>query len=187
MISTLSPTLPKYSADLATTAPALDVLIQPPSLGKRASRAIVRFLIVFCIAVAATLAWQSYGDAARAIIATSWPQLAWLAPEALPQAASQPPAAAPAATASPELQQLREDLAQLKQELEQFKEIPSAFASLRQRVDQVAAGQQQIAGDIAKLATRQQEVLHKLASPPPARPAAAPKPKPVTPPSSETR
>ncbi len=35
-----------------------------PSLRKRASRALSRFLIAFCIGVAATLAWESYGDAA---------------------------------------------------------------------------------------------------------------------------
>ena len=36
-----------------------------PSLRKRALRAISRFLITFCSGVAATLAWQWYGDAAR--------------------------------------------------------------------------------------------------------------------------
>jgi len=47
-----------------------------PSLGKRASRGLVRFLIVFSIGVCTTLVWQWYGDVARAMIATSWPQLA---------------------------------------------------------------------------------------------------------------
>ncbi len=66
-----------------------------PSLGKRASRALARFLVTFCIGVAATLAWLSYGDAAREMIASSSPQLGWLAPQA---AAPQPaaPAAPPA-------------------------------------------------------------------------------------------
>ena len=50
--------------------PDLDEIIRP-SLGKRVSRRLVRFLIVFSIGVGATLAWQSYGDAARAMIATS--------------------------------------------------------------------------------------------------------------------
>ena len=150
----------------------LDEMIRP-SLGKRASRGLVRFLIVFSIGVGTTLAWQSYGDAARAMIATSWPQLASLAPE--PVSVSQPaPTAAPQATASPELQQLKEDLAQLKQELQQLKEIPAALASLRQSVDQLAGSQQEIAGTIAKLAAQ------KPASPP--RPAPAPKP--LTPPSA---
>ena len=121
------------------------------------------------IGVGATLVWQWYGDAARAMIATSLPQLASLAPEpaSVPQAAL---AAAPQAAASPELRQL--------------KEIPSALASLRQSVDQLAGSQQQIAGTIAKLGTRQQQLLHKLATPPP-RPTPAPKP--VTPPQSEVR
>jgi len=159
-----------------------------PSFGERALRGLVRFLIIFSIGVGATLAWQWYGDAARAMIVTSWPQLASLAPEpaSVPQAAPELTTAAPRATASPELQQLKEDLAQLKQELQQLKEIPLALASLRQSVDQLAGSQQQIAGTIAKLGTRQQELLHKLASPPP-RPAPAPAPKPVTLPQSEVR
>src|SRR5262249_4671548 len=142
-----------------------------PSLGKRASRRLVRFLIVFSIGVGTTLAWQSYGDAARATIATSWPQLAALAPEPapVPQAAPEQTAAVPQATGSPELQQLKEDLAQLKQDLQQFKEIPPALASLRQSVDQLAGSQQEIAGTIAKLAAQ------KPASPPRPAPATAPK------------
>src|SRR6516225_5246443 len=139
----------------------LDELIRP-SLGKRASRRLVRFLIVFSIGVGTTLAWQLYGDAARAMIATSWPQLASLAPEtaSVPQPPPAQTAAAPQATASPELQQLKEDLAQLKQELQQLKEIPAALASLRQSVDRLAGSQQQIAGTIAKLGAQ------KPASPP---------------------
>ena len=148
-----------------------------PSLGKRVSRRLVRFLIVFSIGAGTTLAWQWYGDAARAMIATSWPQLASLAPEPTP--APEQIAAAPQATASPELQQLKEDLAQVKQELQQLKEMPAALASLRQSVDQLAGSQQQIAGKIAKLSTQ------KPASPP--RPAPAPAPKPLTPAQSEVR
>jgi hypothetical protein len=142
-----------------------------PSLGKRASRGLVRFLIVFSIGVGATLAWQSYGDVARAMIATSWPQLASLAPEPTP--APEQIAAGPQATISPELQQLKEDMAQLKQEIQQLREIPAALASLRQSVDQLAGSQQQIAGTIAKLGAQ------KPASPP--RPAPAP-PKSLAPP-----
>src|SRR5262249_240870 len=51
-----------------------------PSLGRRASRGLARFLIIFSIGIGATLAWQSYGDAARAMLANSSPQLGWLAP-----------------------------------------------------------------------------------------------------------
>jgi hypothetical protein len=77
----------------------LDEIIRP-SLGKRVSRGLVRFLIVFSIGVGATLAWQWYGDSARA----TWPQPE---PASVQQAAL---AAAPQATAPPELQQLKDDL-----------------------------------------------------------------------------
>jgi hypothetical protein len=171
----------------ALERPGLDMMADSapdelrPSLGKRASRGLIRFLIVFSIGVCTTLAWQWYGDAARAMIASSWPQLASLAPEtaSVPQAASEQTAAGPQTTASPELQPLKEDLAQLKQELQQLKEIPAALASLQQSVDRLASSQQQIAGTIAKLGTQ------KPASPP--RPAPHPAPKPLTPPQSEVR
>jgi len=195
MDSTVAPTPPKFPQDFM--APFLDRIdrgaaevraaaLQPDDLARpglhemadadldevirpRVSRGFVLFLIVFSIGVGAILAWQLYGDAARAMIATS------LAPEpaSVPQAAP----AAPQATASPELQQLKEDLAQLKQEFQQLKEMPAALASLRQSVDQLAGSQQEIAGKVAKLSTQ------KPASPP--RPAPAPKP--LTPSQAEVR
>ena len=50
-----------------------------PTALENHSRALSRFLIVFCGGVAATLAWWSYGDAARRMIASSYPQLRSLA------------------------------------------------------------------------------------------------------------
>jgi hypothetical protein len=177
-VAALQPDLVPPGFD-AMAGSALDEI--RPSLGNRASRGLVRFLIVFSIGVGATLAWQSYGDAARAMIATSWPQLASLAPEtaSVPQAAPEQTAAAPQSAAAPELQQLKEDLAQLKQELQPLKDMPAALASLQQSVDRLAGSQQQMAGTIAKLGAQ------KHASPP--RPAPAPTPKPLTPPQSEVR
>jgi len=170
MASTVSPTASEFSADLSSR-PSRDSMIKRPSLGKRASRSLTRFLIIFCFGVAATLAWQSYGDAAREMIANSYPQLSWLAPQAAPlaQTASDMPAPAPSATPSPELKQLS-----------------LAFATMRQSVDQLAASQQQMADGIAKLAADQQELLHKISAPPP-RPAPAPARKPVPLQSSEAR
>jgi hypothetical protein len=45
-------------------------------------RFLVRFLVLFafCLGVVATLAWQSYGDAARQMIANTSPRLSWFAP-----------------------------------------------------------------------------------------------------------
>jgi hypothetical protein len=130
-----------------------DLRSKRPSLGKRAVRGLTRFLIVFCIGVAATLGWQAYGDKAREMIADSSPRLGWLAPHAQ---------TAPAAS-SPDAQQL--------------KDMSLGLAAVQQSVDQlaaqVAAGQQQMASDIAK--------LQRGISVPPTWPAAAPASKPVPP------
>jgi len=134
-----------------------------PSLGRRVLRKLGRLLVIFCLGVCSTLAWQSYGDTARAMIAKSSPQLGWVAPQPVPVV---PPAAqetAPA-SASPEFQQLA-----------------FALAALRQNVDllttQIAAGQQQMAGEIAKLRTDEQEILRKVSTaasrPPAQKPIAA--------------
>jgi phosphotransferase system glucose/maltose/N-acetylglucosamine-specific IIC component len=47
----------------------------------------VRFLVIFVIGVAAGIAWQSYGNAARGAIAGWSTHLAWLAPPAEPAGA----------------------------------------------------------------------------------------------------
>ena len=56
------------------------------------------------------------------------------------------------------------------------------LAALRQSVDQLAAGQERMTGDIAKLQTAAQGILDKISAPPP-RPAGATarKPAPLTP------
>ena len=155
----------------ATKRSSLDPITKRPSLARRVRRGSARFLTIFCLGVATTLAWQSYGDAARGMIANSSPQLAWLAPKTVPVAPTAPNAVT-AAVASPELQQLA-----------------LGFAAVRQSVDlltsQFAASQQQMGSDIAKLQADEQEILHKLSAAPP-RPTAAPahKPAPVTPPPS---
>jgi hypothetical protein len=85
MSSRLSPTQSKFSPRWAI--PSLEISAQhdlenarvsskPPSLG----RTIFRFVIAFCLGVAATSGWQSYGDAARGMIANWSEQFGWLAP-----------------------------------------------------------------------------------------------------------
>lgn len=56
-------------------------LIDGPSRTRRASRGFVRYVIAIGIGVAGTLAWQSYGEAAKRTIAANAPQLGW-SPEA---------------------------------------------------------------------------------------------------------
>ena len=106
-----------------------------PSLGKRSLLALVRYLITFCIGVSATLAWQSYGNAARQMIANSSPVLGWLAPPAPPLVQVVSDQVVPAEPATP---------------------------SLQQTVDQLTAKLQQMAGDIATLQATQQAILRKV-------------------------
>jgi pyruvate/2-oxoglutarate dehydrogenase complex dihydrolipoamide acyltransferase (E2) component len=148
-----------------------------PSFRKRA----LRTLLTFCLGIAATLGWQSYGDVARELIANSTPQLAWLAPpagaveQAAPEtvASAAPAIAAPVASA-PDPQQLNA--------------TSLGLAAVRQSVDRLAAqlttNQQQMASEIAKLQVAEQDILQKVSAPPqvsapPPRPAAAPARKPV--------
>ena len=177
MNARFTPTQFEFPAHLGAARPtgdgmnqsSLDAAIIRPSLGRRALRRLARFSLVFGVGVGTTLAWQAYGDAARAMIANSTPQLGWLGPQTAPVV---PIAPATAGATSSDLQQLA-----------------FGVAAVRQSVDlltaQLAAGQGQMGGDIAKLQADQQEILHKLSAGPP-RPAAAPalKPAPVTPPPS---
>src|SRR5215813_4398606 len=64
--------------------------------------AFARYLIAIFIGVAGTLAWQSYGGAAREAVAKWSPQLGWLAPPAVPVAQT-----APAASTSASPDQLK--------------------------------------------------------------------------------
>ncbi len=126
----------------------------------------MRLLITFCIGVAVTLAWQSYGDAAREMIANSSPQLSWLAPQAA-VAQTAPDAIAPP-TSSLDPQQL--------------KEMSADLAAVRQKVDeltaQVAAGQEQMARDFAaKLQAAEQDIVATISVPSP-QPTTARRPAP---------
>jgi len=122
-----------------------------------------RFMMAFCIGIAATLAWQSYGDAAREMAANSSPAFIWLAPPAAPNVrlATDQVTQAPV-TSSFDRQQLKAALLDL--------------AATRQSVEQLAAQYQQMVGDIATMQAAQQTILRKVSSPPapPPRQTAAP-------------
>jgi methyl-accepting chemotaxis protein len=176
--------------------------ITQQSLRKRASRVLARFLITFCIGVAAALAWQSYGDAARQIIASSYPQLGWLAPHAEPVAQDAPDMIAVAARAANSLDQqkfdaLSLDLDAVRQSIDRIatsiaagqeqmtRSIDGIAARLQQMTrsfDQLAADQEQMTREITKLQAVEQYVLYKNSEPSP-RPALAPARNPVPRPS----
>lgn len=157
---------------------------------RRSSRGFGRYLVAILIGVAASLAWQSYGDVAKQIVATRAPELGsspeakhmiaswiellgWTKPlpvesKAAPVTQTAPEMVAPKAPAAPSI-----DPAQVQQ-------IARDLATLRQTVEQLAAGQ-------AKLEAADVEILAKVTpAPPPPRPIAAParKPPPIAPPSS---
>jgi hypothetical protein len=112
---------------------------------------------------AATLGAQLCGDAIREMIASLHPQLAWLAPEtAFAKAAPEIEPPTPGTT-SPDWQEL--------------KSILMNFAAVRQNVDRLAVGQQQMASDIANLKAAEQDILGKMNSAPPPEHIPLPAPK----------
>jgi hypothetical protein len=137
-----------------------------PSLSRRAARS----LIIFCMGIAATLAWQSYGEVARETIASSFPQLGWLEPQTI------------GAGTIPEMRS-RITPATPSESEELLKSILVNLAAVRQSVDQLTAdflaSQQQMASEIAKLKAAEQDSFDTISSAPPPQPAAAPARKPV--------
>jgi hypothetical protein len=130
-----------------------------PSLGKRAPLAFARHLIVFFTGVVATLAWQTYGDAARHLIAP---------------AASTPD--------QPQFNALSLDLDAVRRSIDGLAtgigaSIATSQEQITRSVDQLAAGLDQITREITKLQAVEQYVLHRNPEPPP-RPATAPAPAP---------
>jgi hypothetical protein len=168
-----------------------------PSLRKQASRAFSRFLITFCIGGASTLAWQSYGDAARAMIANSYPQLGWLAPQAEPVAQNVPETIALVAPSfdqqqinarSLDLDAVRQSIDRIATSIAAIQEQMSRSADriateqIARSVAELAAGQEQMTREITKLQAVEQYVLYKSPDPAP-RPAPAPARNPVLRPS----
>lgn len=112
-----------------------------PPLRKRASRALSRFVTTFGIGVIATLAWQSYGDAARQMIANSYPQLGWLAPRGASTAQKAPDTTAPGASLT------------LYPDHQQFDAMLRDFYAMSQSVERITVGQEEITRTIDQIAT----------------------------------
>jgi hypothetical protein len=137
------------------------------SPGKRALIALVRFLIVFCIGISATLAWQSYGDPAREAIASSYPQLSWLAPQAEPVAQNPPGMiglASPIAS-SPDQQPnaILLDLEAVRQSIDRIAtSIASSQGEMTNSADRIATSQDQIARSVDRMATSQDQIARSV-------------------------
>ncbi len=135
-----------------------------PSVGRRIFRAVSRFLIVVLIGVGGTLAWQSYGDAAREVVIVRAPTLAWL----LSVSTTKSPAVA--ATSPAPVQQLEP--------------LASNLDLVRRSVEQLAAKQDQMAQNIATLQGVQEDIRQRMSYTPPSpsqQAASIPQPKPPQP------
>lgn len=164
---------------------------------RRHLRAFARTLTAILIGVAATLAWQAYGDQAKQAIATGAPALGW-SPESKQmiagfveqlgwtkraaeadtapvqatalQTAQAPPAAPALASTAPPAPAV---------DPEQVRDIVQSLGAMRQSLDQIASGQDQMAREIARLQSADTEILEKIPAPP-RPPAVAPARKPMS-------
>jgi hypothetical protein len=127
--------------------------IRRPPIGVRIIRGFTRFVVTLLIGIGGTLAWQSYGDVAREMVAARAPALAvWLPPARLPAvfASTNPPAQPSVAAAS--------------------------FDAMRRSVEQLAARQEQIAQSLTSLWAIEADVRQKMAFTPPAAVTVVPPP-----------
>jgi hypothetical protein len=143
-----------------------------PASSEGTLRRLARSMITFYIGVAATLAWQSYGDEARQTIANLSPQLSWLAPQA-----------AAAATVSDTNEEITRSVdrivaanqEQIARSVDQI--VAASQDQIARSVARLAADQEQMAREIIRLQAISQYGIYKIADP---RPAPSPTPRPVT-------
>jgi hypothetical protein len=175
------------------------------SMGRGAMRAFMALLLAACIGAAA-IAWQAYGDAAKAMIAEWAPQLASTSsqPPEKPGLSAQPappvvladtatavPAqpAPPAQTAAqgvaPGAAAVSAESAQLLQSMARdLASMGQEIGQLKASVEQLKASQQQMSREIAKASeakASEQNPRPRISAPPP-RSATAPTRRPMPPP-----
>ena len=140
---------------------------------RRRSRGFARFLVAICLGIAGTLAWQSYGEVTKQIIATRAPELGW-SPGAKQMIASS--IGWLGWTKSPSF----ENTPPAPSVAAQVQQMAQSLATLR---EQLTAGQDQTAREIAKVESAVMEILMKMPEPPqpPAAPARKPAPVPQPP------
>ena len=156
-------------------------------MGTGGMKRFARFLVAICIGVAGTLAWQSYGEATKQIIATGAPELGW-SPEAkqmIAGAIQQVGWTAPAGPEPTAPETVTSKASSASLDPAQVQQMVQSFGTLRQTVEQMAAGQDELKRDIVQMHSALIDVLVKIPEPPRQPPAAAGrKPVPAPPPSS---
>ncbi len=161
---------PEFSAPSFLVKPSVEAFSIPPtelkndqpqngrpSFRKRTSLAFAYYMIVFSIGVAATLAWQIYGDAARRLIA-----------------------AAASTSDQQQLNAISLDLDAVRRSIDGLAigigtSIATSQEQTTRSIDQLTAGLERMTHEIAKLQAVEQYVLHKNSESPP-HPAPAPTP-----------
>ena len=169
-----------------------------PPIPSRRSRWLVRYVLTICFGVAATLAWQSYGQTSKQMIATRAPDLGW-SPQAKQRIASWveqlgwtklPVDAENAAhrpivpqSAQPEKAATALDTFATKEsvDLQQIHQMALDLAAVRQTLEQISADQTKMAGEINNLLVTDMEIFLKIPAPPAT--ASPRKPTSVVPPS----
>lgn len=137
------------------------------SLGNRIRFALAA--ITFCIGVVATLAWQSYGDAARRTIASSLPRFGWSVPQIAPVTQNNPDIVAPTASAAafPDQQQLDAislDLDAVRQSVDRIStSVAAGQEQVTRGVDRIAASQEQMTRSVERIAASQEQMARSVA------------------------
>ena len=134
-----------------------------PPVGRRIFRTLAKFFIAVLIGVGGTLAWQSYGDAARETVVARAPKLAWLL-----SVSTKSPAGA--ATSPYSAQQLEP--------------LASNLDVVRRGLERLAAKQDQMAQNIAALQAVEEDIRQKMSYTPPfpsQQAVSIPQPKPPQP------
>ena len=167
------PTVPPVDTTFRAAAVRdIQVTGDRPSIGRKAVRAFTGFLLVACVGVAA-IAWQSYGDAAKQIIARWAPQLVLTSspplenpglpeqpnpptiqasaakaapPQPAPLAQTAPEGVAPTAAAlSPESAQLLQSMAgDLATAGQEIKQLKASIELLKASIEQLKASIEQL-------------------------------------------
>ena len=129
---------------------------------KLAPLALTRHLIVLFVGVAATLAWQTYGDAARHMIASAVFSLDQQQFNAI----------------STDLNAMRQSIDGLATNQEQaMRSIADDQQRMMRSLDQLTAGQEQVTREMAKFQALDQFILFRSPDPPlPLAPVPVPKP-----------
>jgi len=163
----MSATTSATQSELFVNEPITD----SPVRVRPASRGFVRYVLAICIGVAATLAWQSYGQTAKLTSSDA------AARPSLPETAQ----AATVAQTAPDKVAPRMPIAG-SVDPQQIQQIARDIAGLRQSVEQVVASQTKMAGEINNLLVTDMEIFLKIPTPPQPPAALSRKPIPAAPP-----